>query len=301
MSDREDVTFESGGERCAAWLYPAKSPSSPIVVLGHGLGAIREMRLDAFAQRFADAGYACLVFDYRNFGSSGGEPRQLLDIKRQLDDWAAAIGYARTVDGVDPERVVLWGTSFGGGHVIVAGARDRRVAAIISQCPFTDGQASVRAANPLGLAKATGLALRDAAGALLGRGPTMVATAGPPGSAALMATPDAEPGYLAIAPDGAPFRNEVAARFALHVGFHRPGRQAVNLGCPALFQLCESDSVAPAKAAEKDARKAPKGEVVTYPYGHFDIYVGAPFEHVVADQLAFLGRHVPVADRQELA
>ncbi|MEE1765182.1 alpha/beta fold hydrolase [Streptomyces sp. SP18BB07] len=296
-----DVTFGSGGERCAAWLYPAKSPSSPIVLLGHGLGGVREMRLDAFAERFADAGYACLVFDYRHFGSSGGEPRQLLDVKLQLDDWAAAIGYARTVACVDPERVVLWGSSFGGGHVIIAGARDRRVAAIISQCPFTDGHASVRAANPLGLAKATGLALRDAAGTLLRRAPTMIATAGPPGSAALMAAPDAEPGYLALVPEGAPFRNEVAARFALHVGLHRPGKRAVDLRCPALFQLCESDSVAPAKAAERDLRRAPKGEIVTYPYGHFDIYVGAPFEHIVADQLAFLERRVPVADRQELA
>jgi pimeloyl-ACP methyl ester carboxylesterase len=301
MSSRQDVTFRSGAETCAAWLYPPSVPSSPIVVLGHGLGGIREMRLDAFAERFADAGHACLVFDYRHFGASGGEPRQLLDIKRQLEDWAAAIAYARTVDGVDPERVVLWGTSFGGGHVIVAGARDRRVAAVISQCPFTDGPASLLAANPIGLVKATGLALRDAAGALFGRGPTMVATAGPPGSAALMATPDAEAGYLAIVPEGAPFRNEVAARFALHVGFHRPGRQAASLACPALFQLCETDSVAPAKTARRHARKAPQGAVRTYPCGHFDIYVGAPFERVVADQLAFLERHVPVADRQEVA
>ncbi|MGX9145996.1 hypothetical protein [Mesorhizobium sp. 128a] len=48
--------------------------------MAHGLGGIKEMRLDAFAERFSDAGYACLVFDYRNFGASEGAPRQLLDI-----------------------------------------------------------------------------------------------------------------------------------------------------------------------------------------------------------------------------
>jgi fermentation-respiration switch protein FrsA (DUF1100 family) len=76
----------------------------------------RDQRLDAFAERFARAGLAALVFDYRHFGDSQGEPRQLLDIGRQLADWRAAIGYARTVDGIDPARIALWGSSFSGGH-----------------------------------------------------------------------------------------------------------------------------------------------------------------------------------------
>jgi pimeloyl-ACP methyl ester carboxylesterase len=109
-----------------------------------------------------------------------------------------------------------------------------------------------------------------------------------------MATRDAEPGYLGIVPDGAPFRNEVAARFGLRVGLHRPGRQAAKLACPALFCICEHDSVAPARAAQRDAARAPRGEVRLYPYGHFEIYANAPFERVVADQLAFLAQHLPV-------
>jgi len=293
-SPRHDVTFTSDGTRCAAWLYrPAGSGRAPIIVMGHGLGGIREMRLDAFAERFSAAGYACLVFDYRHFGSSSGEPRQLLDLDRQLEDWAAAIRFARKLDRVDPDRVVLWGTSFGGGHAIIAGARDGRLAAAIAQCPFTDGPASVLVAHPLSLLKAINLGLRDLAGSVVGAGPTMVATAGPPGSAALMASPDAERGYLALVPPGAPFRNEVAARFALRVGLHRPGRQAAGLACPSLFCICEHDAVAPARAARRHARRAPRGEVRLYPYGHFDIYLGEAFERVVADQIEFLTRHVP--------
>jgi dienelactone hydrolase len=293
-TSRLDITFRSGGIDCAAWLYlPASRGPFPTIVMGHGLGGIRQMRLDAFAERFQAAGYACLVFDYRHFGASGGEPRQLLDINRQLQDWAAAIGFARTLEGVDPERVVLWGTSFGGGHVIVAGARDERVAAVIAQCPFTDGPASVLAAHPLSLIKATALGLRDLAGTAIGHQPTMVPTAGPPRSAALMATTDAESGYLAIVPGGTPFRNDVAARFALRVGLHRPGRQAAKLTCPALFCICEHDTVAPARAAQRHASRARRGEVRLYPYGHFDIYLGKPFERVVADQIDFLTRHIP--------
>jgi pimeloyl-ACP methyl ester carboxylesterase len=189
--------------------------------------------------------------------------------------------------------VVLWGTSFGGGHVIVAGARDERVAAVIAQCPFTDGPASVLATHPLSLIKATALGLRDAAGSVFGRPPTMVATAGTPRSAALMAAPDAQPGYLALVPAGMPFHNEVAARFALRVGLHRPGRQAARLACPALFCICEHDSVAPARAAQRHATRAPHGEIRLYPYGHFEIYLGEPFERVVADQIEFLTRHIP--------
>jgi uncharacterized protein len=293
--ERMEVTFTSHGTRCAAWLYQPDSPERvPIIVMGHGLGGVREARLDAFAERFSAAGYACLVFDYRHFGSSDGQPRQLLDIDRQLEDWGAAIAFAGTLDGVDPDRVVLWGTSFGGGHVIVAAARDQRIAAVIAQCPFTDGPASVLAAHPLSLVKSVMLGLRDLAGSLVGRPPTMVQTAGPPASAALMATPDAESGYLALVPDGAPFRNEVAARFGLRVGLHRPGREAARLACPALFCICEHDSVAPARAAQRHAARAPRGELRLYPYGHFDIYLGEPFEHVLSDQLAFLAQHVPV-------
>ena len=94
---RHDVSFTSGEDTCAAWLYlPTGVTAPPVVILGHGLGATREMRLDAFAERFAQAGIAALAFTYRHFGDSGGQPRQLLSIKRQLTDWDAAIAYVKT-------------------------------------------------------------------------------------------------------------------------------------------------------------------------------------------------------------
>src|SRR6266487_7056742 len=109
---RRDVAFMSSGDECRAWLFMPKAERPPLVILGHGLGATREYGLEPYAQRFADAGIAALVFTYRHFGDSGGHPRQLLDIERQLDDWAAALAYARTVEGIDGERIALWGTSF---------------------------------------------------------------------------------------------------------------------------------------------------------------------------------------------
>lgn len=290
---RLDVQFPSGGARCSAWLYLPDTPRAPVMVMAHGLGAVRTMRLDAFAERFCEAGYACLVFDYRHFGDSEGEPRQLLDVKKQLQDWHAAIAYARSRPDVDGSKTILWGTSFSGGHVIAAGAEDGKVAAVVSQCPFTDGLASSLALGPVSSVKVSALALADVIGALFGASPVMVATSGKPYSAALMSAPDAEPGYLGLVPRGKSIPNQVAARFGLQIFTYYPGRRAADLKCPALFCVCEADSVAPAARTLQHVRKAPRGTVITYREGHFDIYVGQAFEKVVADQLAYLRRTVP--------
>jgi uncharacterized protein len=293
MTHRDDVEFASGADRISAWLYrPADSGPAPLLVMAHGLGAVRSMRLDAFAERFSAAGYACLVFDYRNFGDSGGQPRQLLDVGMQLADWAAAVSYARTLDGIDHGRIGLWGTSFAGGHVIATAARLSGIAAAVAQCPFTDGIASVRAINPLTAARITARAIRDVVGAAAGRDPVMIPTAGRPGEVALMTAPDAYEGYLRLVPPGTEIRNEVAARIGLKVLTYRPGRLAAKIPCPILFCVCESDSVAPATPTLRYAAKAPRGEVRMYPEGHFAIYVGDAFERVVADQLAFLDGHL---------
>lgn len=294
---RSDVTFPSGETTCAAWLYEPNQAGGPgpVIVMAHGLGGVREERLDAFADRFSAAGYVCLVFDYRYFGASGGEPRQLLDVKSQREDWAAAVSFARTLPTVDPDRVVVWGTSFGGGHAIVTAAQDNRIAAAISQCPFTDGLASGTAMSPVTSAKVTVRAVRDVIGARLGRAPVMIPTYGPPGSTALMTSPDAVSGVEALMPAGATYPKGVAARIALQIPVNFPGRQAKNVACPLHVVICERDTVAPAKPTQRYAAAAPRGEIKLYDAGHFDIYVGEWFERNVTDQLDFLARHVPVA------
>lgn len=294
---RLDVQFPSQGLKCSAWLYlPEGGKPAPVIVMAHGLGGTRVMRLDAFAERFCAAGYACLVFDYRHFGDSEGEPRQLLDVKKQLQDWKAAVAYARACPQVDGQRVVLWGTSFSGGHVLATAADDQNVAAVISQCPFTDGIASSLALDPLSSLKVTALALRDQVGSWLGAAPVMVTAAGKPGSAALMTAKDAEPGYLKLLPSGAAdrFPNHVAARFGLQIIRYFPGRRAAQIACPVLFCVCDTDSVAPAARTLHHAHRAPRGEIRQYTEGHFDIYVGDAFVRVVRDQLNFLLRNVPV-------
>ncbi|HEY4280040.1 MAG TPA: alpha/beta fold hydrolase [Conexibacter sp.] len=308
---RDDVIFDSWGERCAAWLYrPAASTTAgngapaasaagngiPCVVMAAGFAGVREARLDAFAERFAGAGLAVLLFDYRCFGASEGEPRQLLSISQQLADWSAAVSYARTVDGVDPERIVLWGSSFSGGHVLATAARDHRIAAVISQTPFVDGLRQALAQPIPHALRLTGHALRDEIGSRLGRPPHMVASVGEPGSVAVMTTPDAVAGMRASLPAGSTWRNEVAARVCLRLTGYRPGRTAKQVRCPLLVTIGDADLVTLPELAERVARAAPHGELLRYAgVGHFDVYVGDTFERAVGDQLAFLTQHLLAA------
>jgi pimeloyl-ACP methyl ester carboxylesterase len=293
--ERKKVAFKSGGVFCRGVLCSPETDAGRVacIVMGHGFGGTMDAGLFPFAERYVAAGFCVLAFDYRHFGVSDGEPRQLLSVRRQLEDWAAAIAYARTVPGVDPDRVGLFGTSFSGGHVVAAAAADSRVAAVVAQCPMMDGLAAlgnlVRYAGMQTLARISWHGLRDALGAVLGRAPHRVPIVGKPGSLAAMTSADAEPGYLAIAPPG--WRNEVCARIGLTVSFYRPGRLAGSVRCPMLIQICEKDSVAPVAAAESVA-KAANAEVKRYPVGHFDVYLGEPFEQSVSDQVEFFTRRL---------
>lgn len=290
---RHDVRFHSDGETCAAWLFlPDGVTNPPVMILGHGLGATREMRLDAFAERFAQAGIAALAFTYRHFGDSTGQPRQLLSIKRQLADWDAAIAHVKTRPDVDGTRIAVWGSSFGGGHAIIVAARHPELRAAVAQCPFTDGIASARALGPIGTMRLLPTVGRDVLAMATRRDPVLITLAGAPGEKALMTAPDALPGYLALVPEGGTFVNEVAARVAPTITRHRPGMSAKHVQMPILFCICEHDSVTPPEETLAYAKTAPKGEIKRYDAGHFDIYLGAPFEAVVADQTDFLTRHL---------
>lgn len=290
---RQDVRFDSGETYCSAWLYlPVGVERPPIVVLGHGLGAVREMRLDAFSERFAAAGIATLAFTYRYFGDSGGRPRQLMSVKRQLADWDAALDFVKGCAQVDGRRAAVWGSSFGGGHAITVASRHPELLAAISQCPFTDGLASAAALGVKGSLQVAPVLLRDFAAKLLGRPPVMVPIAAAPGQPALMNAHDALPGYLALVPKGMVFVNHVAARVLPEIMAYRPGRSASKVKFPILFCVSTTDTVTPPEQTIALVRKAPHGETRLYAAGHFEFYMGDAFEELVADQTQFLTKHL---------
>jgi fermentation-respiration switch protein FrsA (DUF1100 family) len=295
-----EVSVTSDGVRCAAWHLTATADefttdgTRPCVVMAHGFGGTRDTGLLAYAEGFASAGLDVLVFDYRGFGTSEGTPRQRVSYRRQREDYTAAIAAARALPGVDPERIVLWGTSYSGGHVVPVAVNDGRIAAILSLTPAMDGAAALMAivrAHPSKLAPLVGNGIRDALRILLRRTPHHLPIVGVPGSTAVITAPGAFEGYHALA--GPTWRNEVCARATLEVALNRPTRVASQLRTPILVQVGDNDAVAPPAAARGAATKAGKyAEVRNYPLDHFDVYEGPWQERILTDQIDFLTRHL---------
>lgn len=145
---RTDISFQtSDGVTLQGWFYEpeirSKDEKLPCLIFAHGFSCVKEMGLDNVASRLTSAlRLTCLVFDYRGFGTSDalpGQPRLEVIPSLQCSDIRDAITFAQTKDGVDRDKIGLWGYSYGGGHVVYLGAVDRRVKAVISLAPTTDG------------------------------------------------------------------------------------------------------------------------------------------------------------------
>lgn len=296
MTERFDVKFGSGGVDCAGYLYLPDAPVTgkmPCVVMGHGFSGTRNLGLTAYAERFAAAGMAVLLFDYAYFGASGGQPRQLLDVGHQLDDYRAAVAFARAWPGIDPARIALWGTSLSGGHVIVVAAGDPRIAAVISQVPFPGvefGRSSDRPARTTRQLLAA--AASDALRGWLHRAPRLVTVFGEPGDLAVFTNPHDKAIIDELAARAPEWRNAVAARMLFPLMRYQPRTAASHLAMPLLVCIAEKETAAsPALTADMAAR-APGAEVRRYPIGHFDAYTGRWFDRIVSDQISFLQAHL---------
>jgi uncharacterized protein len=131
---RQDIEVPlPDGVRLHGWHYAQATAGAPVIVMSHGFGAVKEMQLDLIAEAFADGGLNCVVYDHRNLGSSGGEPRHHIDPWQQVSDCREVVTFARNLPGVDGARLGIWGTSYSGGHALVIGATDRRVRAVVAQ------------------------------------------------------------------------------------------------------------------------------------------------------------------------
>ncbi len=294
-----EVEFSSQGVTLRAGHFLPATPAlknargTPCIVMGHGLGGTRAAGLEPFARHFAANGLHVLCFDYRGFGKSDGEPRQWVSVKRQLQDWAAAIAHARTLPGVDPERIGTWGSSFSGAHSVAAAVADGRIAAVSSQGAMMDGTAAffnlLRQCGLAAVLKLSAYGVADAARGLLGLGRVTMPVVGLPGETAALTTADSKPGYLRIAPPD--WRNEISCSWAVGLATYRPNTMTARLPCPALFCIATEDKVVPPQAMEDGARRSGgKVEVKRYPIGHFDIYVDAGFEQASRDQAEFFVR-----------
>lgn len=286
-----EVAFPSGGVECRGWHFTgegdafASEAGRPVVVMAHGLAGTVDSGLVPFAEAFAGAGLDVLAFDYRGFGMSDGYPRQTVSMEGQLADYRAAMTAAARLPGVDPARLVLWGVSLAGGHVLAAAAHRDDVAAVVSLTPLVDGRAAGRHAlahhKPSSMARSTVVGLQSRFGK-----PRMMPVVARPGELGALTLDGCLEDYLAIA--GPTWRNEVDATVGLELGNHRPGKQAKHVRAPLLVQIADFDRSAPPHAAAK-AAFAGRAQVRHYPCDHFDVWPGKEWhDAAVRHQVLFL-------------
>lgn len=294
LKQRNHVRIPAGhGDEMDAWLYlPAGPGPHPVVVMAHGIGGVKAAGLAPFAERFAEGGFSALVLDYRHWGDSTGQPRQLLSIRRQLEDYRMALAWARRQDSLDATRIFVWGTSFAGMHIVELAASEAGLAGAIAQCPLVDGLAGVMKIPPSRGLRLAANGLLDLVGSALGREPRYLQVSVPPGEFGVIATDDAMTGLARLDPGDGSWRNDITARSVLDVTMHRPVRRGGRARCPLLMVVAENDTMAPTGPALRVAARAPRGELYRSRGGHYDVYAGGlDHDSVVQVELAFLRRH----------
>jgi hypothetical protein len=278
---RKDIEFKTqDGLTLKGWHYlPDRlSGKVPTIVMAHGFSAVKEMYLDKFAEAFAAAGLAALVFDNRNFGASGGEPRQEIDPWHQVSDYRDAITFAETLPETDAARIGIWGSSYSGGHVLVVGAIDRRVKCVVGQVPLISGHRNarrlIRADFWAGL---NGMFEDDRRNRYAGKPPAMIpVVAENPAAPSALPTADSWAWFTETGKTRAPsWRNEVTLRSVEMFTEYEPGAYVGYISpTPLLLVVAQGDHLTVADealAAYERALEPKKLEILAG--GHFDAYV----------------------------
>jgi uncharacterized protein len=296
---RKDLAFKSeDGLTLRGWQYlPDRHQGKlPTIVMAHGFSAVKEMYLDRFAETFAEAGLASIVFDNRNFGASDGEPRQEIDPWQQIRDYRDAITFAESLEETDKDRIGIWGSSYSGGHVLVLGAIDRRVKCVVAQVPLISGHANarrlIRADNIAGLQR---MFADDRRARYAGQPPAMIpVVAEDPAAPAALPTPDSWAWFTETGRTRAPsWKNEVTLRSIEMFTEYEPGSYIAFISpTPLLLIVALGDhlTVSDEALAAYQRALAPK-QLVTLKGGHFDAYT-ADFSRASASAKDWFTQHL---------
>jgi pimeloyl-ACP methyl ester carboxylesterase len=273
---RTDLRFPCGPAICAGWLYlPAGVERPAVVVMGNGFSGTRDIGIPPFAEAFARAGLAAFAFDYRTFGASGGSPRQLVDPWMQLDDWRAALAFVRTLAEVDAGRLAVWGTSMGGGLVLVIGAEDSAVSAIVSQVPAVDADSEAEGPE-FGLGWLARLLLTcwaDLAWSVFSDDALLIPAFAAPGEFGMIVDDVSYRDFQKLLVPGSLYRNAIAARSIATIDEYDPAVAWERIRVPTLVIATREDRLAAFEAVERLAASNSHVVVETFEGGHFDVYV----------------------------
>lgn len=293
--ERQDLRFPCGPTQCAAWLYlPAGATKPPVVVMAHGFGGTRDVTLPAFAEHFAREGIAALVFDYRSFGASGGAPRQLVDPWSHLEDWRAAVAFARAQQQLDGTRLALWGTSLGGGLALVTGANDPNMRAVVAQVPQIDANMEGEATFPgvFWVVRLLFTGWGSMASEALGFGEWTIPAIAPSDGFGMITDDEAYEASTRNTPKASTYRNEIVAHSIFTFDDYNPAVQAAAIKPPVLLIAARKDRFAPFAAAEAFAKSHPNVTLTEIDGDHFDVYAPPRSEDAAASAARFLKEHL---------
>lgn len=294
---RRDIELLSEGIKCRGWHYTPEATSTQqfaTIVMAHGFSAVKEMRLDRFAEAFAEAGFASLVFDYRGFGASDGQPRQDIDPLAQIADYRNAISYARSLPETDRDRIGVWGSSYSGGHVLMVAALDRRVKAVVSQVPLIDAWDS--------LADMLGNEARDAMVQQLiderervyaGGEAMMMPVVGQEGSPAALPGDEAWDWFQMMAKLAPTWKNEITLLSMQRLLEYSPARFIDRIApTPLLLLAAEKDFLPIDTVLHAFERAGEPKRLVRIPAGHFAPYEPPYFATASKEAVDWFRRHL---------
>ncbi len=297
----ETVYFESHGTRLEAWLFQPLEPTDWVVLMAHGLGGTKECLLESYAWQFVRGGAAVLLFDFRTLGGSEGYPRHWIDPFRQIEDYEAALGYAKRRF----ERIVLWGSSFSGGQALcVAGRHPNEVRAVIAHAPFL---ATPRHLEPTGwmLGRLALMAALDATLALISGNrlpPVYIPAFGKPGEFAFARSEECPSRhnsdwhtagrFWAALPSrlSGGWENVLCARMLIRIKRFAPREALERVQCPVLLIGAEHDTLIPRDFLTSAAERLRDAQLAWLECDHFALYVSPFLEQSLELQSAFLRR-----------
>jgi fermentation-respiration switch protein FrsA (DUF1100 family) len=289
---REDVEFLSDGVSLRGWLYrpEGRTGAVPLVVMTHGFAGVKEW-VAPFAEVFSAAGLACLVYDHPGFGTSDGYPRFEVDPAAQIEGYRDAVTYAQTLDGIDSDRIGIWGTSYAGAHVLVVAATDRRVRAVVSQVPLTHGWATFGRLVPSIMLPAVHQAIAADRSARAAGEPHQTIKAASDDPTELVAMPGAEvyDWLMANGPQVPTWRNEVTLSSVDKFQGYAPEAFLRRVSpTPLLMVIAEKDTLTPSDIALQSYADALEPKQLTLiPGGHFAVY-GERFDQASSAARDFL-------------
>ncbi len=282
-------------EMIAADFYiPKTNNKSAVIIMAHGFAGLRQFKLIQYAQRFAQAGYAVILFDYRYWGGSTGKPREMISINSQLEDWKTMIQYASTCKFIDNRRIVLWGTSLSGGYALSLASELKNIQAIMVQIPYVDGAETAKLYPLQRYPQALKLSSQDYMGSKMGLNPKRLPVVDQY-KLCFMPTADSYYGYLSIVNPDYYWSGEVPARVFFNLMRYRPIQLVRQINIPVLFIAAQHDSLIPIESSREAATNiAPFVSYHEWDMKHFDVYHGSWFEKAVTTQLEFLHQHIGV-------